>query len=149
MGLLGLLSNLPFLLGPVVGVVGVVLAHGLRRTPTMRVPELALVPALGALAVLVFASPAEIASGLVAGLAALAFLLWLADDPRRAPGGGRRAVAIIGLSAVGFGLVWGITLLVPPGAQDIGVAGALAAGALLLIVPVLVLPGAREAPETA
>lgn len=132
LAVLGLLSGLPWLLGPVIGVAGVLLSSRLRASTRLR-SELALLPGLAAMATLLFASPIAPSTELFGGLASLAFLLWLADDPARAPGGGRRAVPTLGLAGLAFGLAWSITLPFGPAAPDIGLASGLLVAALVLV----------------
>lgn len=146
---LGLLGGLPLLLGPVVGVGGVVVAVAVRRNRTARRWGLEAVPVFGVLLVLGLSAPAERSAELFAGLAALAALLWLADDRQRAPGRWTRAVPTLGLAALGFGLAWALTLLLPSGTQNVGAAGVLLVAALVLVSVVLAVAVLRPRPETA
>jgi len=132
-GVLGLLGSLPPTVGLPTGVAGVAIAAVLRARRSPAVGSWALLPALGAIAVLAATSPAEPASELFAGLAGLSFLLWIADDPERPAGGGRRAVPTIALGALGVGLAWSITLALPGRSPDVGLAGGLLAAALVLL----------------
>ncbi len=136
LAVLGLLTGLPFLLGPVIGVVAVVGAAGWRHTSRGRT-ESALFPVLGALGALLFAAPPERSTELFGGVAALAFLLWLADDPARPAGGGRRAVPLLGVAALSFGLSWSVTLLLAPGVPEVGIAAGLLVAALFLVAVAL------------
>ena len=132
-GVLGLLGSLPLIVGPATGVAGVAVTAVLRSRGSPRVGNWALLPALGTIAVLAATAPAEPASELFAGLAGLTLLLWIADDPERPAGGGRRAVPTIALGALGVGLAWSITLALPGRSPDVGLAGGLLAAALVLL----------------
>jgi hypothetical protein len=149
LGFLGLFSALPLFLGPVLGVTGVALAAFLRRRPSARTGDRALVPALAVLVLLLLASPSSTATALFGGLGSLAFLLWLADDPWGAPGGGRRAVTVLAFAGLSFGLAWGIDLAFVGATGNVGAAGLLAVVALLVLAVVLLWGAERPAPETA
>lgn len=147
MVLLGLLTGVAPLLGPVAAVAGVAASAYLRpRLPKDRT-VLALAPALFALGLLVLIAPVAPSSELFGGLAALTFLLWLADDPSQAPGGGRRALPLLAVGGLSFALAWSLTLSVTVTAENLEVAAALAAAALVLVGVVLyqlVGPGTTE-----
>lgn len=146
-GVLGLLGSLPLAVGPATGVAGVAVATVLRRWRSPIVGSWALLPALGVITLLAASSPAEPASELFAGLSGLAFLLWIADDPERPAGGGRRAVPTIALGALGVGLAWSITLALPGRSPDVGLAGGLLAAALVLLALLVArLPRTAVAP---
>lgn len=132
-GFLGLLGGLPVFLGPVIGVLGAVGSYVLRRTDRGGTSAIALGPALLALAILTPAAPAGPATDLFAGLAALALLLWIADEPGRPAGGARRSVPTIAPAALGVAFAWALTLGLPGQEAKVGVAGALIAGALVLL----------------
>ena len=151
MAALGLVGGLPFGFGPSLGVAGVIVTAVLRSRWPERFGTLALAPALVALAILAATSPAVPSAELFSGLTGLAFLLWIADDPARPSGGGRRAVPTIALGALGVGLAWTITLAVPGRSPDVGLAGGLLAAALVLLailiarLPRLTFGGVRNA----
>jgi len=130
---LGLLGGLPLLLGPVVGALGVFASTAWRTHGKGRGGTVALVPALLALAILAGTSPVAPSTDLFAGLAGLAFLLWIADDPARPAGGGRRAMPTIAPAALGVGLAWAITLALVGQPEEVGLAGGLLAAALVLL----------------
>ena len=132
-GVLGLLGGLPLEFGPAIGVAGVVASAILRGRRPRDLGTLALLPALMAIALLAATAPPVPSTELFAGLTGLAFLLWIADDPSRPAGGGRRAVPILALGALGVGLAWAITLALPGRSPDVGLAGALLAAALVLL----------------
>ncbi len=144
-GALGLFGDLPLYLGPAIGAAGVVVsAWGRRRWPQPQ-RTTALLPALGAVTVLVATSPAVPVSELLAGLAGLSLLLWLADDPARPAGGGRRAGPTLALAALGVGLTWVVVLTLTGRSAGIGVAAASLATGLVLL-GVLFAVGFSSAP---
>jgi len=164
LGVLGLLGNVPYFLGPAVAAVGVLGSfYARRRRPSSR--SLApLVPALLALVVLTATASAEASTELFAGLSGLAFLVWVADEPTRPAGGGRRAAGTIGSVALAVGVVWAIGLGFGGRTEEIGLAGALIATGLIVLVLLAVSvserpleddelprrrppPGARAGPE--
>ncbi len=151
-GLFGLVGGLPDYAGPAIGVGGVVVSSVWRLRRGSRAglrTALSVAPALVALAVLALTSPPVDAAELFGGLAGLAFLLWLADDPARASGGGRRAAPTIALASLAVGLAWAISLSLPASAPEIGVAAGLLAAAFVLLAILLGRPqsltsGARQ-----
>jgi hypothetical protein len=132
-GFLGLLGGLPLFLGPAVAVAGVVGSAVLRRRRRRYGGAVILLPAVVAVAVLVTTAPPDPGSELFAGLTSLALLLWLADDPSRAAGGGRRAVPTLAPAALAVGLAWAITLGLAGTSEDVGLAGSLLATGLVLL----------------
>jgi hypothetical protein len=146
LGVLGLLSGLPYYLGPAVAAGGVIASVLARRRRPSRTAVGTLVPALLAVTVLAAAAPVGAATELFAGLSGLAFLLWLADDPTRPVGGGRRAAPTIGPVALGVGLVWVIDLGVSGRAEEVGLAGALIAIGLI-VLGLLIVSVSRRPPE--
>lgn len=130
---LGLVSGLPVLVGPALGVAGVLVASVWRGASGGRPGAVTALPALVALAALTAAAPPAPSSELLAGLAGLVFLVWLADDPARLRGGGRRALPTVASAAVGVALAGTIALAVPTQNLGVGVAGGLVALALLLV----------------
>lgn len=137
---LGLLSALPLFLGPVVGGLGVALAWLARRRLSAARRPLALSPALGGLTVLTVTSPAAPSTELFAGFTTLAFLLWVADDPARPSGGGRRAVPTIALAGVAVGFTWLLSRLWTGPAVPIALTGGVVAGALVLLAVLYARP---------
>ncbi len=133
----GLLTELGPILGPAIGVGGVLLSARWRTRPNPSPSGLALVPAFAGLGILLLAAPVAVDTGLFGGLCALGLLLWLADDPHGEGGGGRRAASSLGLCALAFALAWAVAL---PGAgfgQDVGLAATLAILALVLVAVTL------------
>lgn len=149
LGLVGLLSGFPFLLGAAIGLAGAFASAYVRRRPRPPFPGAAPVPALAALVVLLLYSAPVPSTELFGGLAALAVLLWLADDPHAAPGGGRRAATSIGFAAFAFALAWGFLLALAPLGGNVGVAAVLTAVALLVVTVVLARTVAPPQGETA
>jgi hypothetical protein len=125
--LLGYLSGFPYGFGLVLVVGAVVAAVALRAGPSRDLAPYAPIPALAALAVEAAAAPVGFGTEIVAGIAGLAFLIWLADDPARPAGAALRAVPSITLPALALGIAWSSALFLPAGAVPLGVAGALLA----------------------
>jgi hypothetical protein len=148
LGFLGLLADVPFYLGPAVAAVGVVASTVWRvRRPTPG-GSWALVPALAALAALCASAPAAPPTELFGGISGLAFLLWVADDPGRATGGGQRAVPMLAPAALGVGLAWVIALALTGETANIGLTGSLLVVALVALA-VLVSSLSARRPEVA
>jgi len=144
-GLFGLVGGLPGFAGPAVGIGGVVVSsvwRGQRATRGGWRTAFSVAPALLAIAVLALTAPPVDAAELFGGLTGLSFLLWLADDPARASGGGRRAAPTIALAALAVGLAWAISLSLPTGSAEIGVAAGLLTAAILLLAILLGRPQA-------
>lgn len=119
----------------VAGMAGAIASVLLRLRAGPRPTLAPLVPVLLALAALsVLAVPSGLAS-LAAGGVGIAFLLWLADDPARRPGGARRAGRPLGLAALAVAGVWTFSFLGirAPASTALAVA-ALAVGIVLLAV---------------
>jgi hypothetical protein len=126
-GFLGYLTVLPgFLALGLVGA-GVGLGIGLRFVRNPRVQPWAPVPVLVALATGALASPLGVVPELVAGGSALAFLVWLTDDPLRPAGGVVRGRFTVLLPAFALGIAWGSALLLPSRSASLGVAAGLLA----------------------
>ena len=138
--LFGLVGGLPLVVGPAVGAGGVIASSLWRRPPRGTDRAIPLLPAIAAIAVLAATSPATSSAELFGGASALAFLVWLADDPARPRGGGRRAGPVVLLVALTVGLSWAITLAVPGRGPQIALAGALLAVAFVLLAILLSRP---------
>jgi len=143
-GFLGLLGALPDLLGPILGVLGVVLSSVWRSRESTSPAVLATAPALAAIVVLTASAPAAASTELFAGLTGLAFLLWLADDPARPAGGGRRAGPTIAPAALAVGLAWAFALSLSGEPVEVGLAGGVLAAAIVVLA-VLIAGFARAA----
>ena len=72
-------------------------------------------------------APVGLGIELVAGLAGLAFLLWLADEPTPPVGGSVRSLPTLAVPALALGIAWSSALFLPAGAVPLGVAGDLLA----------------------
>ncbi len=137
---LGFLSGFPSGFGPVLAAAAVIFATGLRVGPRRNVAAYAPVPVLAALAIEVIPAPVGLGTELVAGLAGLSFLLWLADDPSRPVGGALRSLPTVGVPALAVGIAWSSTLFLPAGAVPLGVAGALLALTLAVVALLVASP---------
>ncbi len=133
LALLGVLTSVPALLGPALGVAAPLVAGWLRGRRNFAARSVAISIPLGALVVLAIASPPVPTSELVGGFASLAFLFWIADDPLRAPGGARRAAPTIAVIGLVFAVALTLGLGLPSIRYELGVAGVLAAVALLAV----------------
>lgn len=125
--LLGYLSGFPDGGGIVLAVAAVVLATGLRADESHRASSYAPLPVLFVLVLEAVTAPIGFGTELLAGLAGLAFLVWLADDPARPAGGAVRGIPEIALPALALGIAWSSELFLPSGVIPLGVAGALLA----------------------
>jgi hypothetical protein len=134
---LGLLGGLPVYVGPALGAGTVVISALLRALRPDRYRALALAPAVAVLGILAATAPPGASTELFGGLSGLAFLLWVADDPARPSGGGRRSVPTIALAALGVGLAWAVTLALPTNAPNVALGAALLAAALVLLAVLL------------
>ncbi|MGP8158339.1 MAG: hypothetical protein ACLPWO_01815 [Thermoplasmata archaeon] len=137
---LGFLSGFPDGVGPVLAAAAVIFATGLRVGARRNVAVYAPVPVLAALVVEVVPAPVGLGTELVAGLAGLSFLLWLADDPSRPAGGSLRSLPTVGIPALAVGIAWSSTLFLPAGAVPLGVAGALLALTLAVVALLVASP---------
>lgn len=124
---LGYLSGFPEGLGVAVAVTAVAIAVALQISSSPEVRAYAPVPVLGAFALEAATAPVGFGTELFAGLAGLAFLVWLADDPARPAGGPIRALPTIALPALALGIAWSSALFLPAGVVPLGVAGGLLA----------------------
>lgn len=150
-GLFATTSGLPLIEGLAVALAGVGGSAVLRpRLDGARSPY-AVVPALGALAVLAAAAPNSPLAELFGGVAALTLLAWLADDPRRSPGGVVRAAPSLLLVALTLGIAWMSALFLPTGSARVGFGAALLVLVTILVAILLGRPELidREPPATA
>ena len=136
----GLLTPLPLLVSVIGGVAGATFASLVRAVVPRRLGFLGLVPALIPLGAFVTESRLGTIPELVAGIAALALLLWCSEEPDRAPGSLARGLTGLAVPAAVFGLALASSLLLPAGLGSLGVAAglltvSLAAVALLLGAP--------------
>jgi len=135
---LGFLSGFPAGLGVFLAVGLVVVGAVLRAVPGHGLAAYAPVPVLGVLLLEASTAPVGFGTELFAGLAGLAFLVWLADDPARPAGGSVRALPALAVPALALALAWSSALFLPTGLLPVGVAGALLA---LLVAAVALLAG--------
>jgi len=133
----GFVGGLAEFVGPAVGAGGVVASAWLRRRYGLAAPTATLVPAVAALGVLAVSAAPVTSAELLGGLAALALLLWIADDPSRPAGGGRRAFRAIAACAASLGIAFGLFLALPALPPAVGVAGGLLAFVLLFLAVLL------------
>ena len=126
-------SYLPIALGLALTVVGVAAGVWLRVAPWPAWRAVFLVPPLLALAVLAVYTPAGPVPILVVGAAGVTFVAWILDDPFRPPAGASRGAIVWAIPALGFGIAWASTFLLPSSATSFGVAGGLVAAALLAL----------------
>jgi hypothetical protein len=127
---LGYLSGFPAGWGFVLSVGAVALAAALRVRAPESAAAYAPVPVLAAISLEAATAPLGFGTEIMAGIAGLAFLLWLADDPARPVRGPVRALPALAVPALALGIAWSSTLFVPLGAIPLGVAGGLLALAL-------------------
>ncbi len=121
----GTASDLGILAGvgiALVGVGGGVAARAMRRRGLRAV---APVPPLLALGLLAGTAAPDLGTGLLGVLVAGVYLLWLAEEPDRLPGGSGRALPRVLVPIAGGALAWASALLLPPGAATAGIAAAL------------------------
>jgi hypothetical protein len=146
-----LLSGLAWFLGLPIVAAGMAAAFLLRRRDAPRDGRAAPIPALGALVAVAAFAPSSPESDLVGGFAAVALLAWLADDPRRAPGGLSRALPSLVLVLVTLGIAWVGAFLLPSGSALIGIGAGLLVVVMILVAVLLGRPDLidREPPATA
>ncbi len=155
---LGLLSRSP---GPYVGFAVAVAASAgalaIRLIATeQRGSVLFLLPLIGAWAYLGLAAPITLLTEILAALAALSGLVWMAERSTAGSSGLRRAADVLPLPAVGVAIALPLPavgvaialvagLLIPPGELRVGIAALLLVAALALVAIVLAhLHPARE-----
>ncbi len=144
---LGLLSRSP---GPYVGFAVAVAASAgalaIRLIATeQRGSVLFLLPLIGAWAYLGLAAPITLLTEILAALAALSGLVWMAERSTAGSSGLRRAANVLPLPAVGVAIALVAGLLIPPGELRVGIAALLLVAALALVAIVLAhLHPARE-----
>ncbi len=149
-GLLGLLADVPRPWGVGVSVALIAVGVGLRWGRSALVRATAPGPVLLALAFGALSSPLSLLAELAAGLAGLAFLLWLADDPARPRGTVGLAATSFLVPSLALGIAWGSALLLPSEAAPVGVAAGLLVFAIGALAFLAVRPSLldAEAPVT-
>jgi hypothetical protein len=148
-GFLGFLAGFPYFLGIVIVAAGVATAVGVRTARSARLRAFAPGPLVLALGVVAVGSPLGLVPELVAGAAGLSFLVWLADDPARSPGGVGRASATILVPALAVGIAWSSALLLPAIAAPLGVAAGVLVFALVALAYLVARPGLFDREEAA
>jgi hypothetical protein len=130
---LGYLSGFPGGAGVILMVAAVAAAAALRVVARPGLTSFAPIPVLLALVVEAVAAPVGFGTEIMAGLAGLAFLVWLADDPARPEGGAVRGLPVVAIPALALGIAWSSALFLPSGVVPLGVAGALLALAIVAV----------------
>ncbi|HLM91058.1 MAG TPA: hypothetical protein VK424_03270 [Thermoplasmata archaeon] len=150
-GLLGfaLLGTLPLFEGLLVAVAGLGFAAALRQSGWRGLHAYAPVGPLVSLGILAVASTPSAIPALYGGATALAFLLWLSEDPDRLAGGPGRAIGRLLLPGIGLALAWTSSFLLPGGDATVGIAAALLGGVLVLVALFLRAPEILERDATA
>ena len=144
---LGYLSGFPGGFGLALTLAAIVLAAGLRMSASPVLAASAPVAALAALAIEAVAAPVGFGTEIVAGVAGLAFLVWLADDPNRPAGGPWRAAPTLALPALALGIAWSSALFLPTGSVPLGVAAGLLALALAAVAFLVSRPAVFDREE--
>ena len=106
----------------------------LRAAASDSAHETAPVPVLLGLGLAAAETPVVPLAELLVGVAAVAFVAWLADDPDRPPAGVARGALEWSLPMLAVGLAWASSFLLPPTAAPLGVAGGLLAASLIVLV---------------
>jgi hypothetical protein len=130
-------SDLGFAPALLVALVGAGAGAGARAAAPRWARAVAPAPPLVALGLLATTAVPDLLTGLFGVLVAVVYLLWLAEDPDRVPGGIGRAVPRVLVPLAGGALAWASALLLPPGSATAGVAAALL-GLLVAAVALLV-----------
>jgi hypothetical protein len=141
---LALLGPLPLLAGLALAVGGATLASVARVLLPRAWRFLSVLPVLGTLGALVVDSAVGTVPELAGGVAGLALLLWLAEEPERYPGAFARGASGLLLPATVFGIAWTSSLLLPSGVGTVGGAAALLVGAAVVVVLLLRVPALFE-----
>jgi hypothetical protein len=142
LGGFAVVGTLPLVEGLVVGLGSVALGAAARLSPAAWAHPLAPLAPLVGLVVLAAAAIPTGVTALYGGIAALALLLWLADDPDRIPGGAGRAVPRLLAPTVGLAIAWSSAFLLPGGVAPLG------AGVALLVAVVVLAAMLLRSPRT-
>ncbi|MFY9717318.1 MAG: hypothetical protein WAK40_05220 [Thermoplasmata archaeon] len=144
-------SGLVWYLAFLVGGAGVAGTAALRSRAPRVPPATAVVPVLGALVVLAATAPSTPATELFGGVAAIALLAWLAEDPGRVPGGVVRAAPSLLVVLLTLGIAWTSALFLPTGSARIGFGAGLLVLLTILVAMLLGRPDLIDAepPATA
>jgi len=141
-GLVGfaLLGTLPLVGGILVALGGVAAAAGLRMSGWRGAHAYAPIAPLVSLGILAVAAAPTAIPALYGGAAALAYLLWLSEDPDRLAGGPGRAAGRLLVPGIGLALAWTSSFLLPGGVATVGIAAAFLGGVLVLVALLLRAP---------
>jgi len=134
------LGTLPLVEGISVAAAAAGLGGILRAVPLRWLRPTAPVPPLVGLSVLAVSATATGVTALYGGVAALALLLWVADDPDRLPGGAGRALPRLLVPTVGLAIAWTSAFLLPGNVAPLGVGVALLVALVVLAALLLRSP---------
>ncbi len=143
------LPVVPTILLGLLGLLGVIAGIGLRAARYSVLREAAPVPVLVALGVLAAETPVGPLPELLVGVAGVVFIAWLLDDPSRPASGATRAAVEWTIPALGVGLAWTSSFLLPSSAAPLGVAGGLLAASLLVLAYLVRRPDLFDREEAA
>jgi len=148
--LFALTTLVPWMLALILGGAGASAAIALRAISGGRRTDGAALLVLLVLGVLAAGAPDTESVGIGGGVAVVALLLWLADEPGRVSDGMRRALPTVGLVALAFGVAWVSAFLLPSASVPTGVIGALLVVVILLAATLFGRPELleREPPLT-
>lgn len=133
-------SGLPTGVGLAVALGGVGAGVVLRVVPVAAARSSFPVPPLLALGLLSLSTPVGPLPILLVGLSGVAFVAWLLEDPFRPSAGAARGAGVWALPALGVGLAWASSYVLPPSSASLGVAGGLAAAALVALAVLVSRP---------
>jgi len=138
--LFGLTTGFHWEVALVIAGAGAAAAIALRVISAGRRSDTAAAIVILTLGVLALAAPDSWLAGLAGGVAVLAMLTWLADEPGRVAGGARRALPAVGVVGLLFGVTWVCAFLLPPTRVPTGVIGGLLVAVILLVTSLLARP---------
>ncbi len=143
-------SVLPTALAFLIAAAGIAAGVGLRGVRWPRVRSAFPVPVLVALGALAASAPVGGVPVLFVGVGGVVFVAWLADDPYRPAAGPTRGLVEWAVPALGVGIAWASSDLLPSSAASLGVAGGLAVAAVVALAFLAARPGLfdRDAAET-
>ncbi len=129
---------------------GIALATTMRLVRRPLVRATAPVPVLAGLGLLAAVTPVAAVPGLLAGVAGIVAIVWMLDDPLGPAHGVRRGLLVWSIPAIAVGVAWASASLLPSSSAPVGIAGALLAGALVVLAYLVRRPQLfdQEAPTT-
>ncbi len=133
-------TTLPTIVAVAVVAAGLVLGVALRGVRASVARAAFPIPVLVALGITALAAGVDPFEWLVVGLSGAAVVAWLADDPFRSPRGAARGALEWLVPTLGVGIAWASSFLLPRSTTELGVAGGLAAGALVVLAYLLSRP---------